>query len=80
MATEVCPKSFVTAQSLTWIEQFLVWRELNIWSKTDLTAKEVEAFFVLQAELAAERTETNTRDVKTHNTAPSGQRRNSQWS
>ena len=65
---------------MTWIEEFLVWRELKIWSNTELTAKQVEAFFILQAELAAERNETHTRDVKKHNAAPSGERRNSEWS
>lgn len=80
VGTDVCPRSFVTAQSLTWIEEFLVWRELKIWSNTELTAKQVEAFFILQAELAAMRAETHTRDVKKHDTAPSGERRNSEWS
>ena len=44
-ATTVCPKSFITAQSMAWLEDYLVRRKLG------LGAREVEAFLILEQEL-----------------------------
>ena len=50
-ATE-CPKSFVTVQSMAWIEEYLVRRKLGQHGIDGLGAREVEAFLILEHELA----------------------------
>lgn len=52
VATDTCPKSFVTAQSLGWMEQFFVWRKLAYRRTEVLSAREVEAFMILENEIA----------------------------
>ena len=52
MATTVCPKSFITAQSLAWVEEYLVRRKLGQKGIEGLGAREVEAFLILEHELA----------------------------
>lgn len=52
MATDVCPKSLITAESVGWIEEFLVWKRLNL--QTDLSARQAEAFLILAEQLALE--------------------------
>jgi len=47
----VCPKSFVTAQSLTWVEAYLVRRKLGDTAITGSGARDVEAFLILEHEL-----------------------------
>jgi len=54
VAIETCPTSYVTAQSVAWIEEFLVWRKLGQKVTDNLGAREVEAFVILQEELLAE--------------------------
>jgi len=44
----------VTAQSLIWIEQFYVWRTLGPKYPGELSAREVEAFLILEQETQAE--------------------------
>jgi hypothetical protein len=51
-ATTVCPKSFVTAQSMAWLEVYLVRRKLGQKGIDGLGAREVEAFLILEHELA----------------------------
>lgn len=51
-ATTVCPKSFITAQSMTWIEEYLVRRKLGQRGIYGLGAREVEAFLILEHELS----------------------------
>jgi hypothetical protein len=48
-----CPKSIITAQSLTFIEQFLYWKRCggDLWS---LNAKSADAILALQEESAKE--------------------------
>lgn len=50
-----CPKSLVTAESVGWLEQFLVRRQLGHVLDDRLNARTVEAFVVLQGELEKER-------------------------
>lgn len=52
VATVVCPKSLVTAQSLAWVEEYLVRRKLGQTGIEGLGAREVEAFLILEHELA----------------------------
>ena len=49
-----CPKSLVTAESVGWLEQFLVRRQLGHVADERLDARAVEAFIVLQGELEKE--------------------------
>jgi len=44
----------VTAQSLAWIEQFYVWRKLGPNYPGEFSAREVEAFVILEQEAQAE--------------------------
>ena len=44
----------ITAQSLTWIEQFYVCRKLGANYPGELSAREVEAFLILEQEMQAE--------------------------
>ena len=53
-ATDRCPKSEITAQSLDWIERFLVWKRLGASYPEALSAREVEAFLLLERELESE--------------------------
>jgi hypothetical protein len=50
-ATTVCPKSYVTAQSMAWLEEYLVRRKLGQQGIDGLGAREVEAFLILEHEL-----------------------------
>jgi len=50
-ATVICPKSFVTAQSLAWVEEYLVRRKLGQKGIDGLGARDVEAFLILEHEL-----------------------------
>jgi hypothetical protein len=54
VATTVCPKSFITAQSLAWLEEYLVRRQLGQRGAEGLDARQVEAFLILEHELRAE--------------------------
>ncbi len=50
--TTVCPKSFITAQSMAWLEEYLVRRKLERRGVETLEARQAEAFLILQHELA----------------------------
>jgi hypothetical protein len=54
VSINTCPKSFVTAQSLAWLEEFAVRRRL--WQRwpEELGAREAEAFLILESEWEAE--------------------------
>ncbi len=55
VASTECPRSYVSADSLSWLEAFHVWR---LGGKDDLrqySAKTVEAISVLESELLKER-------------------------
>lgn len=44
----------VQAQSLAWIEEYAVWRRMGYLPAGELSAKQVDAFLVLETELRAE--------------------------
>ena len=50
-----CPKSVVTAESVAWLEEFLVRRQLGGAGCEEMSARKVEAFVVLERELERER-------------------------
>ena len=54
VSTNTCPKSFVTGQSMAWLEEFMVRRKLRQSSRDELGARQAEAFLILQAEWEAE--------------------------
>jgi hypothetical protein len=58
--TEECPKSFITGQSLAWIEEFVARRRLSIPDSLETEARKVDAFLILQREM-----ETEIRDGQT---------------
>ena len=54
VALHTCPKSFVTSDSQALVEEFLVRRRLGVIDIRDLSAKQVEAFALLEKALTAE--------------------------
>ena len=54
VAASRCPKSLITAESLAWLEAYLVRRRLGGPPADELPAREVEAYLVLERELVAE--------------------------
>ena len=60
-----CPKSYITAESQTLIEEFFVRRRLGGMEFEQLTARQVEAFVILEKALAAEmkNAQHNTREA-----------------
>jgi hypothetical protein len=49
-----CPKSFVTAESQTLVEEFLLRRRLGRMDFAELSARQVEAFAILEREFSQE--------------------------
>jgi len=54
VAIETCPKSFITAESIGLVEEFLVRRRLGGMNFENLTARQVEAFVILEKALEKE--------------------------
>ena len=54
VAIETCPKSYITAESQTLVEEYLVRRRLAGMEFAKLTARQVEAFLILERALAEE--------------------------
>jgi hypothetical protein len=54
VATESCPKSYITAESDGLVEDFLVRRRLGGMNFKELSARQVEGFLILEQALAAE--------------------------
>jgi hypothetical protein len=55
VALRTCPKSYVTAESQTLLEDFLVRRRLGAMEFAELTARQVEAFVILEKAFASEK-------------------------
>jgi hypothetical protein len=53
--TDECPKSSITAQSLTWVEEYFMWKRLCLDLRLDLNIRTAEAFLVLEEQLALEK-------------------------
>jgi hypothetical protein len=49
-----CPKPYITVESQSLVEEFFVRRRLQGFDSDDLSARQVEAFTILESELAAE--------------------------
>ena len=54
VALETCPKPYITAESQSLVEEFFVRRQLRAFDVEGLSARQVEAFLVLEKELAGE--------------------------
>ncbi len=55
---EECPKSFITGESLTFIEEFLVGRRLGMQNTLRMAARKADAFVILHDEMERERNGT----------------------
>ena len=55
VALTECPRSYISAESLAWVEEYLVRRRLGEVRVEELSAREAEAFLILEHEMAAER-------------------------
>jgi hypothetical protein len=49
VSTFICPKSFISARSLAWLEDYFVWRKLGRQMDRDMSARRMEAFLILEA-------------------------------
>jgi hypothetical protein len=54
VALRTCPKSYITAASYTFVEEFFVRRRLGDGEFEPLSARQVEAFVILEKALAGE--------------------------
>lgn len=54
VASTTCPKSYITAQSMAWLEEYLVRRKLGQRGTEGLGAREIEAFLILENEFGME--------------------------
>ncbi len=52
--TEECPKSMVTGESLSLLEEFFVRRRLGMTNEMEMAARKVDAFMVLREEMERE--------------------------
>jgi len=53
--TSVCPKYLITAESEALVEEFFIRRRMGAVRLDDLTARQAEAFLILEKELRAEK-------------------------
>jgi hypothetical protein len=53
-ATDQCPVSEITAQSKDWMERYLVWKQMGGSYPDELDGRAVEAFLILEQEMAME--------------------------
>jgi len=52
--TEECPKSMITGESLTLLEEFLVRRRMGISESTETEARRMDGFLVLREQIEQE--------------------------
>jgi len=55
VALDTCPRSYITAESQTLVEEFFMRRRLGRFDCTVLSARQVEAFVILESALRGER-------------------------
>jgi len=51
VSLETCPKSYVTGESQSLVEEFFVRRRIRGFDSDNLSARQVEAFMILENEL-----------------------------
>jgi hypothetical protein len=54
LAIEECPRSYITAQSVAWLEAFYAWRLTGRPTLDDVPARLADAFLILEGELMEE--------------------------
>ena len=54
MGTEECPRSVITGESLAWLEGFYAWKKLGGRPVEEMSARQIQAFLILEQELGAE--------------------------
>jgi hypothetical protein len=54
VSLETCPKSYVTGESESLVEAFFVRRRMHAFDLEELSARQVEAFVILEKELLEE--------------------------
>jgi hypothetical protein len=54
-----CPKSFISAASMAWLEEYYAWKLMGGGDYQRLTARQLDAFGTLEREMAAERNNSN---------------------
>jgi hypothetical protein len=54
VSTRECPRSFITGESVGWLEEFHAWRRLGYPDARSLTARQAEALLLLEDELSQE--------------------------
>ena len=59
--TYSCPKSYITAGSVTLLEEYWAWKRVGGVSYFELEARSLEAFAILDAELLKEHSEQTQR-------------------
>jgi hypothetical protein len=52
LSLDTCPKSYISAESEALVEEFLVWRRLGRVHLADLSARQVDAFVILERAFA----------------------------
>jgi hypothetical protein len=55
VSTDVCPRSFVTAESIGWVEEFLARKWLRLALPAELSMRQAEAFLILEQQLMLEK-------------------------
>jgi hypothetical protein len=54
VATDVCPKSYLSGESRAWLDEFQAWKRLGYPDVQTLSAREVHAMVILEQELLSE--------------------------
>jgi hypothetical protein len=54
VATTVCPKSYISGDSMAWLEAFEMWKRIGHGDPKGLGARQMEAMLLLEQELSAE--------------------------
>ena len=54
VATDVCPKSYVSGASRAWLDEFQAWKRLGYADPRTMSAREVHAMVILERELLSE--------------------------
>jgi hypothetical protein len=54
VATEVCPKSYISSASMAWLEEFEICKRIGYPNPREMTARQLHAMVVLEQELSLE--------------------------
>jgi hypothetical protein len=54
VATKVCPRSYISGESMAWLEEFETWRRIGFPDLQTMTARQAHAIVILQQEFCSE--------------------------